>query len=370
LARSSRIAPGGRLFYSQPINDATHWGRNMQGLVTVFGGSGFVGVHVVRALARQGLRVRVAVRDPGSAYRMRMQGDVGQIEVVQANIRDPESVARALRGAQACVNLVGLLYETGRQTFEAVHVQGARNLAQAAVAEGVQRFVQMSAIGANLDSPSNYARTKAMGEAAVREIIPGAVILRPSIVFGPGDRFFNLFGMLAAILPILPVIGDQTNPDAGWGSLKPAPVSPSTGDGTSRFQPVFVGDVAAAAAKAVTDPDAAGRTYELGGPAVYSFKELMRLICRETGRKPVLASVSYSLASLIGWDFDLWSWLVPPLLTRDQVRLLRTDNVVSPGARGLAELGVQAAALEAILPTYLARHRPGGQYADAMVRGA
>ena len=320
----------------------------MQGLVTVFGGSGFLGAHTVRALAKRGLRVRVAVRNPGRGYRLRMLGDVGQVQVVQANVRNPESIARALDGAQACINLVGVLYQAGRQTFQAIHVDGARRLAEAAAAAGVQRFVQVSAIGADATSRSSYARSKALGEAAAREIIPEAVVLRPSILFGQEDHFFNRFAAMAAISPVLPLIGG----------------------GASRFQPVFVGDVAAAVAVAVTDPATGGRTFELGGPGVYSFKALMQLIARETGRRPILAPIPFPLASLIGMGGDLVAGLIPPLLTRDQVELLRSDNVTAPGAPGLADLGVEPTALESILPTFLFRYRKGGQYAEAMARGA
>ena len=320
----------------------------MQGLVTVFGGSGFVGNHVVRALARRGLRLRVAVRNPGRGYRLRMLGDVGQIEVVQANVRNPASVARAMAGAQGCVNLVGVLYESGRQKFQSVHAMGARNVAEAAKAEGVQRFVQVSAIGADPDSPSKYARTKAMGEAAVREVMPSAVILRPSIVFGPEDDFFNRFAAMAALSPVLPLIGG----------------------GATRFQPVFVGDVAAAVASAVLDPATEGRTFELGGPGVYSFKALMQMICRETGRRPFLAPVPFPIADLIGLGGDLVAGFIAPPLTSDQVKQLRSDNVAAAGAPGLTELGVEPTALEAILPTYLFRYRKGGQYAEAVARSA
>jgi len=320
----------------------------MQGLVTVFGGSGFLGGHVVRALAKRGLRLRVAVRNPGRGYRLRMLGDVGQIEVVQANIRNPDSIARALDGAQGCVNLVGVLYEAGRQKFQAVHALGARNVAEAAAAQGVDAFVHVSAIGADSESTAGYARSKAMGEAAVRESLPEAVILRPSILFGQEDDFFNRFAAMATLSPALPLIGG----------------------GTCRFQPVFVGDVAAAVAGALTDPGTAGRTYELGGPGVYTFKALMQLIAQETGRRPILLPIPFPIASLVGLAGDLVGGLIPPPLTRDQVELLRTDNVVSPGAPGLADLGVQASALEAILPTYLFRYRKGGQYAEAVARGA
>jgi NADH dehydrogenase len=319
----------------------------MQGLVTVFGGSGFIGAQVVRALAKRGLRVRAAVRNPGRGYRLRMLGDVGQIEVVQANIRVPASIERALSDAKACVNLVGVLHERGHQGFQSLHAQGARNIAEAAAKAGVSRFVQVSAIGASADSPSNYARTKALGEAAVREVMPGAVILRPSIVFGPEDAFFNRFGAMSVHSPVLPLIG---------------------GGGT-RFQPVFVGDVAAAVAACVVDPATAGRTYELGGPAVFTFKALMELTARETGRHPLLLPIPFAIANLIGIGGDLMGALPIPLappLTTDQVKQLRADNVVASGALGLAELGIQPTAVEAILPTYLYRFRRGGQYADQL----
>jgi NADH dehydrogenase len=318
----------------------------MQGLVTIFGGSGFIGSHAVRALAKRGHRIRVAVRSPGRGYKLRLLGDVGQIEVVQANIRNPASIARAMAGAQVCVNLVAVLYESGRQKFQSLHVMGARNIAEAARAEGVERFVQVSAIGADPESPSKYGRTKAMGEAAVREILPSATILRPSIVFGTEDHFFNRFAAMASISPVLPVVGAQT-----------------------RFQPVFVGDVAAAIAAAAA-PETEGRTYELGGPGVYTFKALMALMLRETGRKPLVASVPFPIASLIGSAGDLVAGLIPPPLTSDQVKMLRNDNVVAPGALTLADLGVEPTALEAILPTYLFRYRKGGQYAEAIARGA
>jgi uncharacterized protein YbjT (DUF2867 family) len=317
----------------------------MQGLVTVFGGSGFLGTQVVRALAKKGLRIRVAVRRPGRGYKLRMLGDVGQIEVVQANIRAPATVARALAGAEACVNLVGVLYENGRQKFQSVHAMGAHNIAEVAAAAGIRRMVHVSAIGADPDSPSKYGRTKAMGEAAVRELVPTAAIVRPSIVFGPGDGFFNMFAQLASLSPVLPLIGG----------------------GETTFQPVFVGDVGAAVTACVLDPATEGRTFELGGPATYSFKQLLELVCKETGRAPTLLPLPFALARLIGMGGDVIAGLTPfpPLLTSDQVELLRIDNVVAAGAPGLAELGVQPTALEPILPTYLFRYRRGGQYADA-----
>ena len=314
----------------------------MQNLVTVFGGSGFVGTQAVRYLAKAGWRIRVAVRNPNMAYRMRLLGDVGQIDVVQANLRNTPSLERALDGATVALNLVGLLYETGRQGFQAIHVMGARNVAEAARAQGVGRFVQMSALGADHDSASRYGRTKAEAEACVREIYPDAVIVRPSIVFGQGDGFFNRFAAMAQISPVLPLIGG----------------------GTTRFQPVYVGDVGQALARMVTDPETAGQTYELGGPETFTFRALMEKLLAETGQRRFLAPIPFPVASLMGKVAQLSAFLIPPPVTADQVELLKTDNVVSGQYPGLTDLGVTPATLDAILPTYLYRYRKGGQYAD------
>lgn len=316
----------------------------MQGLVTVFGGSGFVGSQVVRALAKSGYRVRVAVRQPNLAYRMRMLGDVGQIEVIQANVRNAPSVARALEGAEAAVNLVGVLWESGRQQFQSLHAMGAKTVAEQAAAAGVKRLVQVSAIGADADSDAKYARTKAEGEAAVRAAFPTATIVRPSIVFGQDDKFFNKFGQMAASAPALPLVGG----------------------GATKFQPVFVGDVAAAIAKIIATPGAEGQTFELGGPTVYTFKELLELVLTETGRARVLAPLPWPIAGLVGKLGDIQASILPlaPPLTTDQVALLKAgDNVVAPGAKGLADLGVIPTAVEAVVPSYLYRYRKGGQYA-------
>ena len=318
----------------------------MQNLVTVFGGSGFVGTQAVRYLAKAGWRIRVAVRNPNLAYKMRLLGDVGQIDVVQANVRDIPSLERALEGATASLNLVGLLFETGRQGFESVHVEGSRNIAEAARTCGVARVVQMSALGADPASPAQYARTKAQAEAAVRAVYPDAVIVRPSIVFGSGDGFFERFAGMAQMSPALPLIGG----------------------GTTRFQPVFVGDVGQALARIVASPESAGQTYELGGPGAYSFKALMEKLLAEIGLRRALIPLPFPVASFIGKLGELTTFLMKPPLTSDQVELLKVDNVVSGGCPGLADLGITPTTLEAVLPTYLYRYRKGGQYADQEAR--
>lgn len=306
-------------------------------LVTVFGGSGFLGRHTVRALARAGWRIRVAVRHPNSAFFLRPLGSVGQIDIIKCDVTDAEAVTRAVQGAKAVVNLCGILFQSG-QTFEEVQADGAAHVAQAAAAAGVEALVHVSALGADSESDSQYAVTKAEGEAAVREAFPKAVILRPSIVFGPEDGFFNKFAALARFLPALPLIGG----------------------GRTRFQPVFVGDVARAIVTALTRQD--GRTYELGGPAVYTFKELLQLILRETGRRRALVPLPFGLAMLKAAFLQI---LPKPLLTMDQVKLLKKDNVVSATASGLADLGITPTSVEAVVPAYLWRFHPKGEYASA-----
>ncbi|MSP81799.1 MAG: complex I NDUFA9 subunit family protein [Alphaproteobacteria bacterium] len=306
-----------------------------EGLVTIFGGSGFLGRHLVRRLATDGLRVRVAVRDLEGAGFLKPLGDVGQIVAVRSDLRDEAAVARAVDGAAAVVNLVGILFERGGRTFQAVHVEGAGRIAARATAAGAGRLVHVSAIGAAADGKSRYARSKGAGEAAVRAAYPGATILRPSIVFGPEDDFFNRFGALARIAPALPLIGG----------------------GTTRFQPVYVGDVADAIRAGLGDPATAGKTYELGGPRIYSFRELMAYVLAETRRRRPLIPLPFGLASLPAMVLECLP--VPPL-TRDQVKLLRRDNVVSPGAASLVDLGIRPTPLEAVVPGYLARYRRGG----------
>ncbi len=314
----------------------------MQNLVTIFGGSGFVGSQTVRAFARRGWRVRVAVRQPHLAYEMRLHGDVGQVDIVQANIRNEASIRRALEGASAAVNAVGVLYSSGRQGFGPVHIAGAANVAAAAADMGVSTLVHVSALGADADSPSAYARSKAEGEAAVRAALPSASVVRPSIVFGQQDDFFNRFAAMARMSPALPLIGG----------------------GKTRFQPVFVGDVADAIARIVVS-GASGGTYELGGPSVQTFRELMERVLAETGRRRLLVPMPYPVAGLVGIGGDLAAWVgLKPPLTSDQVTLLRADNVAGGDHPGLAELGIAPTPLESILPTYLYRYRKGGQFAD------
>ena len=305
-------------------------------LVTIFGGSGFLGRHTVRALARAGYRIKVATRHPNRAFFLRPLGSVGQIDFVKCDVADADSVARALSGSDAVVNLTGILFQSG-QTFEEVQAEGAANIAQAAAAAGVGALVHVSAIGADAQSDSAYAVTKAEGETSVREAFPQAVILRPSIIFGPEDGFFNTFASLARFLPALPLIGG----------------------GHTRFQPVFVGDVAQAILAGLSRQD--GRTYELGGPSIYSFKELLQLILRETGRKRALVPVPFGIAFLKAAFLQL---LPKPLLTVDQVKLLKKDNIVSPTAAGLTDLGIEPTSVEAVIPSYLWRYRAKGEYAQ------
>ena len=307
---------------------------------TVFGGTGFIGRYVVKGLAEAGWVVRVAVRHPAAALFLKPMGDVGQITPIAANLRDEASVAAAVAGADAVVNLAGILYPRGRQTFAAVHAEGAGRVARAAAAAKAGRLVHVSAIGADPGARAAYARSKAAGEAAVRAALPDAVILRPSIVFGPEDNFFNRFAGLAQLFPALPLIGG----------------------GHTRFQPIYVGDVADAIMVALRDPATNGKTYELGGPRVYSFKELMTLMLAEIQRDRLLVPLPFGLATLQAAVLEL---LPAPLLTRDQVKMLKRDTVVAAGALTLRDLGIAPTVLEPILPTYLDRFRPGGRFAPA-----
>jgi NADH dehydrogenase len=313
-------------------------------LVTIFGGSGFVGRYIARRMAKEGWRVRVAVRRPNEALFVRPYGTPGQVEPVACNIRDDASVRAALRGADAVVNCVGILNRSGKNTFDAVQAEGAGRIARIAAEEGVGQLVQVSAIGADVKSDSSYARTKGEGEAAVLAAFPGAVILRPSIIFGTEDGFFNRFASMARMGPILPVVGANT-----------------------RFQPVYVDDVARAAVAGATGEAMPG-SYELGGPEVATFRELMHRMLGVIQRRRAVVNVPFWAANIMGFGFDMLQAVTLGLIenrmiTRDQVRNLRRDNVVSEGARGLADLGIQPTAMEAVLPDYLWRFRPSGQFA-------
>lgn len=314
------------------------------GLITVFGGAGFVGTQVVRALAQRGWRVRVACRKPARAWKLQTAGRVGQIQAVRCDIADPAMVTAALEGADAAVNLVGLLYESGAQSFDRIQVEGARTIAEQARKAGATQLVHVSAIGADANGASDYARTKAEGEAAVKKAFPNAAIVRPSVIFGQGDGLFERFAKLAAFAPALPLIGN----------------------GETRLQPVWVGDVAEAIARAVEAPDAAGQTYELGGPAVMTLGDVIRRTLSETHQARALLPVPFFAARGLGTALGLSRFVgIAPMLTADQVTLLETDNVVSPGAAGLADLGIQPTGVDAITPSYLWRYRKGGQFAEA-----
>lgn len=311
------------------------------GLVTVFGASGFLGRYVVRALTARGWRVRAAVRNPHTSHELKVVGDVGQVQLMQANLRFPQSVARAVEGSDAVVNLVGVLFEAGRQTFEALHVGGPDMIGEACAAAGISNVAHVSAIGADADSESDYARTKGEGEAALREHVPSADILRPSIVFGAEDEFFNRFAGLTAFAPALPLIGG----------------------GKTKFQPVFVEDVANAVAIAVTR-GTTGQTFELGGPNTYTFKGLMEFVLQTIGKKRFLAPVPWFAANMMGFGGELSGALpfVKPFLTRDQVENLKTDNVVADDAKGFESFDIRPETIEAIVPTYLAKYRKYGQF--------
>lgn len=311
-----------------------------RGLVTVFGGSGFIGTYLVQKLARAGYRVRVAVRRPDLAGHVRPLGAVGQVQPIQANLRYPDSVRRAVEGADIVVNLTGVLAEAGKQKFRAVHTMGAKTVAEAAAQAGVSTLVHMSALGADKEAASAYARSKALGEEEVMKAFPKAVIVRPSIVFGPDDGFFNLFGTMARLSPVLPLIGGDT-----------------------KFQPVYVGDVAEALFRAATGQVKTGQTYELGGPETETMKQLLQRLLKVIGRKRILLPIPFGLASLMGSVLGLLPWKI---LTRDQVTQLQSDNVVSSQAvrqkRDIDAFGIEPAAMDAILPTYLWRFRKHGQF--------
>jgi uncharacterized protein YbjT (DUF2867 family) len=311
--------------------------------VTVFGGSGFVGRYLVKRLAAEGWVVRVAVRDPIAASFLKPAGNVGQIVPMRCDVLDDATIGAAVAGADAVINLVGILYQFGRQRFDTVQAEAPARIGRAASAAGAARYIHVSAIGADPSSPAHYARSKAAGEAGARAAFPGVTIARPSIVIGPEDGFFNRFARMAQMTPCVPLIGG----------------------GRTRFQPVYVGDLADGLMAALKDAGTAGRTYELGGPRVYTFRELMELMLKVIARKNRLVTVPFGLAEMLALVTQLAP--VPPL-TRDQVLLLESgDNVVAPGALTFADLGIRPQAIEAILPTYLDIYRAGGRFSASRV---
>jgi NADH dehydrogenase len=321
-----------------------HFGRPlMSKLVTIYGGSGFVGRYIARRMAKAGWRVRVAVRRPNEALFVKPYGVVGQVEPVLCNIRDDASVAAVMQGADAVVNCVGILMRNGKNTFDTVQADGATRVARIAAEQGVETLVHMSAIGADADAASDYARTKAEGEAGVLAHMPNATILRPSIVFGQEDGFFNRFADMTRFGPVLPVVGADT-----------------------MFQPVYVDDIAQAAELALTGRAEAG-IYELGGPDVASFRSLMENMLEVIRRRRLILNIPFFFAGILGWSLEMAHKLslgiVPAMITRDQVRNLRNDNVVSEGAKTLADLGIEPVTMASVLPDYLWRFRPSGQYA-------
>ena len=321
----------------------------MSKLVTIYGGSGFVGRYIARRMAKAGWRVRVAVRRPNEAIFVKTYGVVGQVEPVLCNIRDDASVASVMKGADAVINCVGVLAESGKNSFHAVQSEGATRIARISSEMGIKRMVQISAIGADLESESDYARTKAEGEAGVLKYQPDAVILRPSIVFGPEDEFFNRFAGMARMAPVLPVVGAKT-----------------------RFQPVYVDDVAEAAVMGVLGQ--ANGIYELGGPVTMNFRELMDLMLEVIRRRRLVLNIPFFAAKIMAFGFDMLQVVTLGLvkngmITRDQVKNLRNDNVVGEKAQGFDALGIEPTAMVSVLPEYLWRFRPSGQY-DAIKESA
>ncbi|WP_375279628.1 complex I NDUFA9 subunit family protein [Pseudooctadecabacter sp.] len=320
----------------------------MSKLVTIYGGSGFVGRYIARRLAKDGWRIRVAVRNPNEAMFVKPYGAVGQVEPVFCNIRDDASVRSVMTGADAVVNCVGVLDEVGKNTFEAVQAEGAERIARIAAEQGVDAMVQISAIGADAEADSDYAKTKAAGEDGVLRHMPNAMILRPSIIFGMEDGFFNRFAGMSRFGPVLPVVGAET-----------------------KFQPVYVDDVAKAAVMGVNG-DAHG-VYELGGPDVHTFRELMQQMLEIVRRRRLILNIPFWMARVMAFGFSVVRFLSLGLvrgpLTADQVKNLAVDNVVSEGAKGFDDLDIAPTAMEAVLPDYLWRFRPSGQY-DAIKESA
>ena len=325
-------------------------------LVTVFGGSGFIGRHVIQRLVKQGAQIRVATRDTEATGYLKPLGEIGQITPVPTSFSDEETIARALRGADQAINLIGILFNSRKSSFTKIHVDVAHSIAKAATNTGVKSLVHVSALGASANSNSLYARSKAAGESAVRDAFKDAVIVRPSAVFGREDNFFNLFASIASFSPALPVFGCPTIPRVKFfGSTNSLISIDLFGDGGTRIQPVYVSDVAEAIIKILEDKKNNRKIFELGGPTIYSFKNMMELVLKESERSRILFPYPFAIAKFFAWFLE---FLPKPLMTRDQVELLKTDNVVSGAHLGFDHLEIKPAAAEAILPTYIRQYRP------------
>lgn len=326
------------------------------GRITIFGGSGFIGRYVVRRLAKKGWEIRIACRDLEMANLLKPSGDVGQIVPWCCDITQPDQVFAAIKGADAVINLVGILYETKRYSFAALHQGGAKEIAKAAKEAGIEKLVHVSALGASSKSDSIYAQTKAAGEKAVKAAFPEAVIMRPSVLFGPEDGFFNLFAGISRFSMILPVFGCPIMPNLksnGEGSALDF-----YGNGGTKFQPVYVNDVADAIVACLSLEKTKGQTYELAGPSTYSFKQLMEMLLKYTNRKRLLLPIPFFVADVLATFIQT---LPKPLLTRDQIKLLKVDNVMSRRAKGLKDLGIKPTTAEMIVPIYLSRFRLKGK---------
>jgi uncharacterized protein YbjT (DUF2867 family) len=327
-------------------------------VITVFGGSGFIGRHVIQRLAKQGAQIRVATRDTEATNFLKPLGEIGQITPIPINISNDASIARALNGADQAINLIGILSKSGKSTFEKIHVEIARTIAKTATQVGVKELVHVSALGASSQSASVYARSKAAGEEAVKEAFEGAVIVRPSAIFGQEDHFFNMFASLARFTPVMPVFGCPLIPKFKLFGLGTPFDIDFYGDGGTRLQPVFVADVADAIVKILENGTNSGKVYELGGPKIYSFKAMLEMVLKESGRPRILVPYPFALAKFGAWFME---FLPKPLITCDQVTLLKTDNVVSGGLPGFDDLEIKPAAAEAMLPTYLRQYRPAAK---------
>lgn len=323
-------------------------------VITVFGGTGFIGRYVVQRLARQGYQIRIATRDTESANFLKPLGEIGQITPVPINMSNKDSIFRALNGANRAINLIGISYESGKSTFKKIHEEAAYNIAQLASKVGLEALVHVSALGASYDSDSVYARSKAAGEDAVNSAFKAAVIVRPSVIFGREDNFFNMFASLARITPIMPIFGCKTFSKFKFLGLN-VPFGIDYNNGGTRIQPVFVSDVAQAIVKILENSTNSNKIYELGGPKVYSFKEMIEMVLKESGRSRILFPCPFFVAKCGAWLIQL---IPKPLITRDQVTHLKSDNIVSGDLPGFSELSIKPAAAEAVLPTYLRKYRP------------